>query len=254
MSKRSTLLIVIGVAVFVLGAGLVVVSLHAGNSSQGTPDRLTAAGGATSTLVVTTGPVPAGTSGETLIESKKVALQSVPSGQVKPSDVTSLTDLEQQSLVHSLPSGAVIQASDLSPDAGPLAPPKGDESIAVTLPSGAAGLAGYLQPGSDVDIYVDVTKTTVTPGSVPCVTLAAARVPVLDVSDVVPAYRTNPSSGGRAVPSSITVLLAVTPAQAPGIVYDAANEQMYLAASNQATATPSSTCVGLRGGALVPVP
>lgn len=253
MSKRSTWLIVVGVAVFVLGAGLVVISLHGGSSNSKGSARLTAAGGATSSLVVTTGPVTAGTSGESLIESKKVTIQSVPVGQIKPADVTSLAALEQQSLVHSLPSGTVIQASDLSPDAGPLAPPKGDESIAVTLPNGASGLAGYLQPGSDVDIYANVTKTTTGPAAVPCVTLVASRVPVLDVSDVVPAYRTNPSSGGRAVPSSITVLLGVTPAQAPGIVYYAANEQMYLTASNQATATPSGTCVGLKGGALVPV-
>ena len=254
MSKRSTLLIVIGVAVFVLGAGLVVVSLHSGSSSRGSSARLTAAGGTTSTLVVTTGPVTAGTSGESLIESKKVSVQSVPSGQVKPSDVTSLAQLEQQSLVHSLPSGTAIQSSDLSPDAGPLAPPKGDESVAVTLPNGAAGLAGYLQPGSDVDIYANVTKTTIGSRPVPCVALVASHIQVLDVSDVVPAYRTNPSSGGRSVPSSITVLLAVTPAQAPGIVFYSANEQMYLTAANQSTTAPSSACVGLDGGALVPVP
>lgn len=252
MSKRSTLLIVIGVAVFVLGAGLVVVSLHGGKASGATGARTTAAG-SSSTLVITTGAVSAGTSGESLIESKRVSLQAVPAGQVSGSDVTSLSQLEQQSLVHSLPAGAVIKTSDLSPDAGPIAAPAGDESIAVTLGSAASGLAGYLQPGSDVDIYANVVKTTEGTHALPCVTLVASRVQVLDVSDVVPAYRTNPSAAGRSVPNGITVLMAVTPAQAPTIVYFASNEQLYLAASNQSKTAPSGTCVGLSGGAMVPV-
>lgn len=239
---------------FVLGAGLVVVSLHGGKANGATAARISGSGSSSATVVVTTGAVSAGTTGESLIESKSVALQTVPVAQAKATAVTSLSSLEQQSLVHSLPAGTQLQAADLSPDAGPIDPPKGDESIAVTLSSAAAGLAGYLQPGSDVDVYGNVVKTTIGAHPVPCITLVASKIEVLDVSNVVPAYRTNPTSGGRSLPSNITVLLAVTPAQAPAIVYYASNEQIYLAASNQSTAVPSSTCSGLNGGALVPVP
>lgn len=256
MSKRSTLLIVIGVAVFVLGAGLVVVSLHAGNGRSTTQARDTAAYGSTSEVVVTTGPVAAGTTGESLIESKGVTLEAVSGRQFSPNDVTSLSILEQESVVHPLAAGTPIQTSDLSVDAGPLSPPKGDESLALTFSSSASGLAGYLQPGDHVDVYANVIKDTSKPGAaaLPCVALVAPKVEVLDVSDVVPAYRTNPSGGGRQSPGSITVLVAVTPAQAPAMVFYTSNEQLYLVASDQADVAPTDICAGLvSGSALVPV-
>lgn len=253
MSKRSTLLIVIGIAVFLLGAGLVVVSLGGHPARGATAGQVSSAGGTRATVVVTTSPVSAGASGESLIESKSVALQSIPASQAKPTDVATLTALQQQSLVHSLPAGTAIQASDLSPAAGPVAAPAGDQSIAVTLGSSAAGLAGYLQPGSYVDIYANVVKGGAIV-HVPCVVAVAHKVPVLDVSDAVPAYRSNPTSGGRAAPASITVFLAVTPAQAPTVVYYTSNEQLYLLATNQSSAPPTGACSGMvAGGALAPV-
>lgn len=253
MTKRSTLLIVVGVAVFLLGAGLVVVSLGGNRPRAPATGQVAAVGGTRATLVVTTAAVSAGTSGESLIESKSVALQSVPAAQAKPTDVTTLTALEQQSLVHSLPAGTAIQSSDLSPAAGPVAAPAGDQSVAVTLGSSAAGLAGYLQPGSYVDIYANVVKGGAI-AHLPCVVSVAHKVLVLDVSDEVPAYRSNPTSGGRSAPGSITVLLAVTPAQAPTIVYYTSNEQLYLLATNQSGAPVSGACSGMvAGGALAPV-
>lgn len=256
MAKRSSLLVVVGVAVFILGAGLVLVSLHTGTGSSPTRAQTTAAYNGRTTVVITKSAVPAGTSGEALIESGRVALEPAPGRGPAPDAVTSLSTLEQQSVVHPLAAGSEITMSDLSPDAGPLAPPKGDETVAITLNSAAAGLAGYLQPGDDVDVYGNVIKkaSTATATAVPCVALVAPKLPVLDVSDVVPAYRTNPANGGRTVPGTVTVLVAVTPAQAPALVYYASNEQLYLVGSHDATVAPSATCSGLVGdGTLVPV-
>jgi Flp pilus assembly protein CpaB len=255
VSKRSTVLIVIGVAVFILGAGLVVVSLHT-HSSNSTSAEETASLGSRTPVVVVTSPVAAGTSGETLIESKAVALQQVPAKQYSSDDLTSMSALEGQTIVHALAPGTPLSASDLSADAGPLAPPAGDESIALTLGSAQSGLAGYLQPGDNVDIWGNVIKTT-GGGNLPnpCVSLVAPKVEVLDVSDVVPAYRSDPSSTCRTVPTTETVLVAVTPQQAPALVFYASNEQLYLVASGQTTVPPSSVCAGiLNSGAVVPVP
>lgn len=252
MSKRSTVLIVIGVAVFVVGAGLVLVSL--GTRGGNSPNRANLTSIAGQPVVITTGAVPAGTTGETLIESGKVVLQRIPSREYSADDVTSLTQLEQQSLVRGLGPGTPVQTSDLSPSAGPLAPPKGDESVAVTLNSGAAGLAGYLQPGDDVDIYGNLIKGS---GNLtlPCVTMIATKVEVLDVSNEIPAYRSNPTSAGRTVPGSITVLLAVKPDQAPQVVFYADDEQLYLVATNQASVTASGSCSAVAAnGSLVPAP
>ena len=256
MAKRSTMLIVIGVAVFVLGAAVVVVSLHA-HANGTTKAEVTGDSGLHTAVVVATSSVAAGTSGESLIESKSVALEPVPAREFSADDLTSLASLEQESLLRSLPAGTPVQASDLSADTGPLTPPSGYESIALTLDSGASGLAGYLQPGSDVDVYANVIKASNTVnGSVqlPCVALVAPSVEVLDVSDEVPAYRSDPVVGGRSVPDSITVLVSVSPTLAPSMVYYAENDQLYLVASGQSKVAASNTCSGLvAGGGLVPV-
>lgn len=256
MAKRSTMLIVIGVAVFVLGAAVVVVSLHA-HANGTTKAEVTGDSGLDTAVVVATSSVAAGTSGESLIESKSVALEPVPAREFSADDLTSLASLEQESLLRSLPAGTPVQASDLSADTGPLTPPSGYESIALTLDNGASGLAGYLQPGSDVDVYANVIKASNTVnGSVqlPCVALVAPSVEVLDVSDEVPAYRSDPVVGGRSVPDSITVLVSVSPTLAPSMVYYAENDQLYLVASGQSKVAASNTCSGLvAGGGLVPV-
>jgi hypothetical protein len=86
------------------------------------------------------------------------------------------------------------------------------------------------------------------------VALVAPSVEVLDVSDEVPAYRSDPVVGGRSVPDSITVLVSVSPTLAPSMVYYAENDQLYLVASGQSKVAASNTCSGLvAGGGLVPV-
>ena len=139
----------------------------------------------------------------------------------------------------------------------------GHQAVAVTTPSPAAGLAAYLGPGDVVDVYATITHLS-SPGGgaaeasaapVPCTVLVAADVPVIDVSQQVPEYKGHSSSTGRQLPTSVTVLLSATTAQAPGLVFAAGNESIYLTEvpGGQAPA-PAGTCVGtgqvLTGGGL----
>lgn len=242
VSKRSTVLIAIGMAVFIVGAGLVLVSLHAKSGNTSKKANLTSISGAQ--VVVTTAPVASGTTGETLVESGKVKLEHVASGNYTPNEITSFAQLQTQSLTHSLGAGAAIQTTDLSPSAGPLPVPSGDESVTVTLNSGQASLAGYLQPGQNVDVYSNVIKVSSTQGapSLPCVYLVAPKVEVLDVQTEVAPYTSNPTAAGRSVPASMTVLLAIPPALAPMVIYHAVNEQLYLVASDSVTVPASGQC------------
>lgn len=247
MSKRSAVLVVIGVVVFVLGAGLVLVSVRAdkggsGKGGSGTKADETAAGA----VVVVTADVPAGTSGQSLITTKQVALEAVPARKLSPDDITSIASLAGVSLSRDLSAGSPVQASDLTTDSGPLTTPAGDESMALTVSGGANDLAGYLQPGSKVDIYTNIVKSGTQTTDTPCVELVQPDVEVLDVSDVVPPYRSDPTAGGRAVPSSLTLLVAVSPSEVPRVVYFADNgQQLYLVASDGTTVGPSGTCYHL---------
>ena len=251
VSKRSTVLIAIGMAVFIVGAGLVLVSLHAKGGSSPKKANLTSLQGAD--VVVTMAPVAAGTTGETLVESGKVRVERL-SGSAPATDIQSLAQLQTQSLAHSLPAGSAIQTTDLSASSGPLTVPTGDESVAVTLNTGQASLAGYLQPGQNVDVFSNLVKVSSgTLSSTPCVDLVAPKVEVLDVSTEVPPYTSAPSAAGRSVPSSVTVLLAVSPQLAPKIVFYAMNEQLYLVATDGANPTASNSCFGVSAGSVVPV-
>ena len=138
----------------------------------------------------------------------------------------------------------------------------GHQAVAITTASPAAGLAAYVGPGDVVDVYATITHLS-SPGggssagsaSVPCTVLVASDVPVIDVSLQLPEFKGHQSMAGRQLPTSVTVLLSATTAQAPALVFAAGNESIYLTqVPNALAAAPAGTCVGtgaaLSGGSL----
>jgi len=136
-----------------------------------------------------------------------------------------------------------------------VATPEGHQAVAVSPASDAAGLAAYLGPGDLVDVYASITHLS-SPGGgpasgpgaqtlVPCTVLVAADVPVVDVSLQLPEFKGHESSTGRQLPTAVAVLLSATTAQAPAIVFAAANESVYLTEVPGAKApAPAGTCYG----------
>lgn len=121
--------------------------------------------------------------------------------------------------------------------------PPGDQAVAVTPATGTAALAGYLGPGDVVDVYATNKAVAVPAAALPCATLVAAGVPVLDVSVQSPEYKGH-VGGARSVPGTVTVLLAATAAQGPPLVFAALNEQVYLAEVPSGGTAPSAPCAG----------
>ncbi|MGH9301316.1 MAG: Flp pilus assembly protein CpaB [Acidimicrobiales bacterium] len=248
MKQRANVLIAIGVAVFLVGGALVLGALH---SSNGTTTASKSVINTGAPVLVATQNLPAGASGTAIVNHHFVSLKVIPAGQRHTDDLTSLAALGNQTLAANVASGHVIQASDLKAAAATsLSVPAGDQSVAVTLPTGQAGVAGYINPGDQVNVYANITKPSVggtgnTNLPIPCTQLIASNVPVLDVSNHIPDYSSAPSPAGRAVPANLTFLLAVNPGQAQAIVFMASNESLYLAksASGQAPA-PSGHCTG----------
>lgn len=260
MKKRPMVLVAIGVGVFIVGTAVVLISLRGSSKPSGT--SVSAVGSSSAPVVVATKSMPAGTTGETLIEQHAVTLAKVAPSTYRADDLVSLSSLNQEALNAAVAPGQALALSDLHVAAGTLPTPPGDEAIALTLPSGASALAGYLAPGDQADVYATVTKLS-SGGSgqaasmpLPCTALVANGIEVLDVSNQVTAYRTDPSANGRTVPSSITVLVAATPDQARRLAFYATSESLYLARpAKGAPAVSPNTCAALLNTPqLTPVP
>jgi hypothetical protein len=192
MNRRPVFMVLVGSAVFLVGAALVLMSLQSGPASAASRGRVAAS------TATTAGTAP------------------------------------------------TISTSEVG-----LAP--GHQAVAVTTPSPAAGLAAYLGPGDVVDVYATITHLSSlggaasppSPAPVPCTVLVATDVPVIDVSLQVPEFKGHQSSTGRPLPSSVTVLLAATTAQAPALVFAAGNESVYLTeVPNGQAPAPAGSCVG----------
>jgi Flp pilus assembly protein CpaB len=242
--KRQTLILVlIGVILFAAGGAIAfVTATGAKNQTAGTPS----AAAASTPVVVAVKPIPAGTTGQSMVSEGLVALETVPERTYAASDLPALASLNDEVLSTSIARGTAVRSTDLLANDTAISLPKTMDGFTITLNS-ANGLAGYLEPGSRVDIYANITKLSVGDNSttdpaqqgvlVPCTELTMSNVQVLDVSSVVAQLGTGASATGRAVPGSETVLVAVSPAQARVLAFMAANETLSVA-QTQPSSTP----------------
>ena len=116
--------------------------------------------------------------------------------------------------------------------------------------TGTNGLAGYLQPGSRVDVYANITKVSTSSGAqptlpLPCTELAMADIQVLDVAE----HRARPSPATGLRPAGPfrpeTLLLAVSPGQARTIEFLSQNETLSVVQTQKdANAPPLQQCIG----------
>jgi Flp pilus assembly protein CpaB len=246
--KRQTLILVaIGLLLFIAGSAIAFASVegatkHAGSGANAVAPSVTS-------VVVATANIPAGTTGQSMVSDKLVAIEPLPTKKVTTTDLGSLSGLSNQVLTQSITKGDAIASTQLQPSTSSISVPTGLDAVTVTI-SGANSLAGYLQPGARVDVYANITK--VSSGSaasatlpLPCTELAMANIQVLDVQSTVPSYAGHPSSTGRAVPGSETLLLAVTPDQARSIEFLSQNETISVVQPQQgAVAPPLDQCIG----------
>jgi Flp pilus assembly protein CpaB len=203
-------------------------------------------------VAVATGDIAAGTTGESMVAQGLVALRSVPQKDYVATDIGTLQGLSEEVLTSPVRKGSAIQSSQLTASTTAISLPKGKDGTTITV-AGVAGLAGYLQPGVDVDVYANITKLSSGNGSIPvsgnvtlpCTELLMSSVEVMDVSNVVPALSANATSASRVVPSSITILLAVNPTQARLLTFMSENETLSVVQSQKGTQNvPVGACIG----------
>jgi Flp pilus assembly protein CpaB len=248
--KRQTLILVaIGVVLFLAGGTIAFASVVNGTKNKTGGTTITAVN---TPVVVAKANIPAGTTGQTMVAKGLVGIETISTKQYVSSDLTTLQALTDTVLTTSVKLGHAIESIQLTPSTSSISIPKGDDGMTITL-SGSTGLAGYLQPGSDVDVYANVTHLSSGSGqssdssvAVPCTELLMSNIDVLDVSSTEPALATNPSmAGGRTVPGSETLLLAVNPSQARILTFMNANESLSVTQTQKSAGTVAvGACIG----------
>jgi Flp pilus assembly protein CpaB len=243
--KRQTLiLVVIGVVLFIAGGTIAFATVMSGTK---TPTASTAA--ATDTpVVVAVANIPAGTTGQTMVAQGLVAIEPVAHAKYQVTDIPNLQSLTDEVLTASVTKGQALQSTQLSASTTSISLPKGDDGITITT-SGVGGLAGYLQPGSEVDVYANIDKLS--SGSnqanvpIPCTELAMSNVEVIDVSSIIPAYGNHVGAAERTLPTTVTLLLAVNPSQGRTLSFLSQNESLSVTQTQKGnTSVPVGQCIG----------
>jgi len=252
--KRQTLILVlIGVVLFVAGGGIAFATVEAGNKTHDATGPTVAA--TNTPVVVATRTIPAGTTGQTMVAQGLVSIRDISQKQYSDVDITSVQSLNDEVLTRTLTKGAAVTATDLSASTTSLSLPKGLQGITIQT-TGVAGLAGYLQPGSDIDIYANVTRvSSASTLAIPCTELVMSSVEVLDVSSIVAPLGNHQNSltGGRSAPSSMTLLLAVTPMQARVLTFMSLNETLSVTQTQKGVVDPQvGQCIGTAQTAVAP--
>lgn len=246
MKKQTLTLVLIGVILFIAGSAIAFASVK--GASKHAASGANSSAPVTMSAVVAKKDIPAGTTGQSMISNNLVAIELIPTKSFKPTDLVSLAGLNSQVLTQSVTKGQAVSSTELSASNSTISVPTGMDAVTVTM-SGVNGLAGYLQPGTHVDVYANITK--VSQGSantglpVPCTELAMSNIQVLDVENTVPSYTGHKSATGRTIPGSETFLLAVTGQQAQTIQFLSQNETLSVVQPQQgATTPPLMKCIG----------
>jgi Flp pilus assembly protein CpaB len=230
VGKRSNVLIILGVAFFVLGAALVFLLVseddEGGGSTASDGDRL----GPTQVLVATAD-ITAGTTGDEALAGGTVELTDVDATDVAPGALSSTQVLAGQTFASDVPSGSQVTSTALRPAQARGAAfeiPDGKQAVAVQLDF-VPGVAGYVGVGDIVNVY----SLGQSPGGSE-VNLVVSNVAVLDVSlEVAPRRAAADQAAERVTGNAITYLLALDPNEAARLIHDTSFNNLYLALAKE---------------------
>lgn len=195
-------------------------------------DRRAMAGMEPVQVLVTTGDVPAGTSGSTLaglVEAKTLPVAALAPGAVR--DVAALAGLV--STAELKPGEQVLASRFADPttlaDAGRPKVPHGQQRVSIDVESQRA-LGGDLVPGAHVAVFTTIEKRTRL--VIRSALVLRVDTPAASKDDVSP---TAPADG------HVRVTLAVTPSGANQLVSGADNGTVWFSLVSDAAAAPSGT-------------
>jgi Flp pilus assembly protein CpaB len=247
VKKQTLILVLIGAILFVAGSIIAYASVR--GASKNANNGANTVASTTTSAVVAKKDIPAGTTGQAMVSNGWVALQLVPTKTFVPTDLTSLQGLNDEVLSTPVKQGQALSATQLNASTSAISVPVGLDAMTISLP-GTTALAGYLQPGARVDVYANITKVSTNSAAsaalpVPCTELSMADIQVIDVSSTSPSLSGTKGNAGRTLPTSETVLLALTSAQARMLAFLSQNETVSLVQTQADTNPPPvGQCIG----------
>lgn len=191
MRQRSNLIILFGIAFFLVGGAIVFLVLNDDDDGGGGRSG-SSAGIAEVTVLVAGADIEANTLGSDVIANGLLTTETVPAGTQPAGALTTPAGLENQIFALPVEEGAIItQAQLVTRSLSNVQVPEGFEAVAVTVSSTNGG-AGYIAPGDLVNIYglygegsSDAGREAALRGApepLPRTELALTNVLVLDVS------------------------------------------------------------------------
>jgi len=223
--RRSNLLVLLGIAFFLVG-GLIVYLLTDDEGGDGS-DAIGPV-----TVVVGTEDIAAGSLADDLIESGRVQTVEIPADQLTPGAVQSVNQLAGATFIQGFAADQQITTSGLQLQSRTFEVPEGFEAVAVQMDFVDGG-AGYVSQGDRINLY-GIYATSVGDAPVPRAELLLTNIEVLDVDLTIPARRgtaaaTDPatSSTPRASAQTVTYLLAMRADDAEKAVYTTEFAKLY---------------------------
>ncbi len=239
MRSRSNLLVLLGIAFFLVG-GVIVYLLTNDDDDGGssTPGQVT--------VVVATEDVPAGALADELVEVGKLQTKEVPSGSLPPGTVGSLNQLAGATFIQGFAEGQPITSAGLQLQNRTFEVPEGFDAVAVQIDFVAGG-AGYVNPGDRINLYAAIQGAG-GEAQVPRAELLLTNVEVLDVDLTIPARRGTAAADGssgspRPSGENVTFLLALRADDVEKVVWSTEFEALY-ASLTGADAPPAGPTSG----------
>ncbi len=262
MRQRSNLIILFGIAFFLIGGAIVYLVLSEDDDGSGPA----ASGQAEVTVFVAAQDIEANTLGTDVIEQGLLTTDQVPAGSQPVGAITSAAGLDNQIFAVSVAEGDIITSSQLAVRSlSNISVPEGFDGVAITLPYVNGG-AGYVAPGDTINVYglygdsdsaagLSIGQAGATPEGVrlPRTELILTNVLVLDVSaqegrsiDSADAEQ-GTTVGRQAAGTPLTYLLAMRPADAERVVQVSTFAQLYFSLTAE-DAPPAGETPGSDGG------
>jgi pilus assembly protein CpaB len=220
--NRSNLLVLLGIAFFVVGGIIVYVLTNDddGGNSSGSPI----------TVIVAANDIPAGALADEMIDQGNLKEDEVPADQVVPGALQSLNQLRGATFVQGFAGGQQVTSGGLQNVGRTFEVPAGYEAIAVQIDFVAGG-AGYVNPGDRINLFGAYgDRHPLGDLSRPHAELLLTNIEVLDVNLSIPARRgqvVDDASVPRTSGEAVTYLLAVRTADAEKIVYTTEFQSLY---------------------------
>lgn len=223
MRARSNLLVLLGIAFFVVG-GVIVYLLTSddGGSSAADAGRVT--------IVVGSTDIEPGALADELIAAGQLRTDEVAATAVPSGAVGSLNQLVGATFVQGFAAGQPLTTAGLQLPSRTFEVPEGFDAVAVQLDF-VGGAAGYVDAGDRINLYAALQSTLASP-DLWRAELLLSNVEVLDVNLTIPPRRgAAPDPSGSTAPRSssndITYLLALRPVDVERVVWATEFEGLY---------------------------